>query len=251
MTSAFTAPGGSFAATLHTHSTLSDGRLPPEEVCRRYQAAGYDFIALTDHFVGLFGYPVADTTPYRDRRLHHASRRRAAFRRAGQRRYLAYPRRGLPADFARATRRISPRSRGRKAARDRPPGARRGGLRRGGASALVRPDAGGCALARRRACGGNLQPRLRGRCRARRRGPYRRTDAVRGRPVSLIATDDAHFATDDAFGGWVMVKARRTRRRRCSTRSRRGHSMPARARSCGMCGSRPTRSSSRARRWSG
>ena len=28
-----------------------------------------------------------------------------------------------------------------------------------------------------------------------------------GRRLSLIATDDAHFATPDAFGGWVMVKA--------------------------------------------
>ena len=29
----------------------------------------------------------------------------------------------------------------------------------------------------------------------------------RGRKMMLIATDDAHFNTPDAFGGWVMVKA--------------------------------------------
>jgi hypothetical protein len=28
-----------------------------------------------------------------------------------------------------------------------------------------------------------------------------------GRRVSLIAVDDAHFACEDWFGGWVMVKA--------------------------------------------
>ena len=55
MTTAFTAPGRFFRGNLHTHSTLSDGRLEPEEVCRRYRAEGYDFIALTDHFVGLYG----------------------------------------------------------------------------------------------------------------------------------------------------------------------------------------------------
>jgi histidinol phosphatase-like PHP family hydrolase len=40
---------------LPTHSTRSDGVLPPEEVCRRYRAGGYDFLALTDHFIGRFG----------------------------------------------------------------------------------------------------------------------------------------------------------------------------------------------------
>jgi hypothetical protein len=28
-----------------------------------------------------------------------------------------------------------------------------------------------------------------------------------GRPLTLIATDDAHFSEPDHFGGWVMVKA--------------------------------------------
>ena len=39
---------------LHTHTTLSDGRNPPEHVARKYLDAGYDFIAFTDHrcFIG-------------------------------------------------------------------------------------------------------------------------------------------------------------------------------------------------------
>ncbi len=35
---------------LHSHSTLSDGEKTPEEVCRIFAAAGYDAIALTDHW---------------------------------------------------------------------------------------------------------------------------------------------------------------------------------------------------------
>jgi predicted metal-dependent phosphoesterase TrpH len=63
--SAFTAPGRFWRGNLHTHSTNSDGILSPEEVCRRYRAEGYDFLALTDHFVGTYGYPISDTLPYR------------------------------------------------------------------------------------------------------------------------------------------------------------------------------------------
>lgn len=36
---------------LHQHSTRSDGRATPEEVARLYKAAGYDAVALTDHWV--------------------------------------------------------------------------------------------------------------------------------------------------------------------------------------------------------
>ncbi len=36
---------------LHTHTTCSDGRKTPEEAAAIYKAAGYDAIALTDHWV--------------------------------------------------------------------------------------------------------------------------------------------------------------------------------------------------------
>lgn len=36
---------------LHTHTTLSDGHKTPEEVAAIYKEAGYDAIALTDHWV--------------------------------------------------------------------------------------------------------------------------------------------------------------------------------------------------------
>ncbi|MGB0410610.1 MAG: PHP domain-containing protein, partial [Pikeienuella sp.] len=62
---AFAAPGKFWRGNLHTHSDQSDGVIPPAEVCRRYRAEGYDFISLTDHFVGLYNYPITDTSPYR------------------------------------------------------------------------------------------------------------------------------------------------------------------------------------------
>lgn len=39
-----------FKGNLHTHTTNTDGRKSPEEVLDLYQANGYDFIALTDHW---------------------------------------------------------------------------------------------------------------------------------------------------------------------------------------------------------
>ena len=44
-------PGMKFyKGNTHAHSTRSDGRLTPEEVCETYRSAGYDFLALTDHW---------------------------------------------------------------------------------------------------------------------------------------------------------------------------------------------------------
>lgn len=63
---AFSAPGRFWRGNLHSHSHLSDGALAPAEVIRRYKAAGYDFLALTDHFMARFDWPVADTTKDRD-----------------------------------------------------------------------------------------------------------------------------------------------------------------------------------------
>lgn len=61
----FSSPGRFWRGNLHTHSTLSDGMLTPQEVCTLYQQAGYDFLSLTDHFMEHYGYPLTDTSPYR------------------------------------------------------------------------------------------------------------------------------------------------------------------------------------------
>lgn len=44
------AEGEWLRAALHTHSTGSDGELAPRGVARHYQRAGYDVVALTDHW---------------------------------------------------------------------------------------------------------------------------------------------------------------------------------------------------------
>ena len=38
-----------YRANLHAHSTLSDGKLSPEELKRAYRAQGYSILAITDH----------------------------------------------------------------------------------------------------------------------------------------------------------------------------------------------------------
>ena len=38
-----------YKANLHSHSTLSDGKLTPEELKKLYKDNGYDILAITDH----------------------------------------------------------------------------------------------------------------------------------------------------------------------------------------------------------
>jgi len=45
----FNAPGNWLKGNLHTHTIHSDGRLTPEDHAERYRAAGYSFLAVTDH----------------------------------------------------------------------------------------------------------------------------------------------------------------------------------------------------------
>ncbi len=54
-----------FRGNLHTHSTRSDGRKSPAQVCAHYRRRGYDFISLTDHFLERYEWPVTDTAPCR------------------------------------------------------------------------------------------------------------------------------------------------------------------------------------------
>ena len=57
----FEQPGQFWRGNLHTHSNRSDGDLPPEQVVRWYQEAGYDFLAITDHFRPKYRFPLTDT----------------------------------------------------------------------------------------------------------------------------------------------------------------------------------------------
>ena len=61
----FSQHGRFWRGNLHTHSTRSDGVSTPEQICALYRDAQYDFLALTDHFLERYGFPITDTTPYR------------------------------------------------------------------------------------------------------------------------------------------------------------------------------------------
>jgi hypothetical protein len=61
----FSTPGRFWRGNLHTHSTLSDGALKPEDVVEAYKRTGYDFLQLSDHFLGRFDWPIADTRKLR------------------------------------------------------------------------------------------------------------------------------------------------------------------------------------------
>jgi hypothetical protein len=53
--------GRFWRGNLHCHSDRSDGLRSPEEVVAAYREAGYDFIALSDHFEERYGWRITDT----------------------------------------------------------------------------------------------------------------------------------------------------------------------------------------------
>ncbi len=204
----FTAPGKFYRGNLHTHSTGSDGALEPKEVCRRYQAEGYDFISLTDHLVGLFDYPITDTTAFRDdafTTLIGAELHTGAMENGHIWHLLAV---GLPFDFTPPN---APHFQTIQDSETAPHIAQR--ARDAGAyvtivhphwSGLTEADARsikaahaveiynhGCTVDNDRGEGFLTLEHL----------------LNEGRHLNMIATDDAHFHTPDFFGGWVMVKA--------------------------------------------
>ena len=65
----FSFSGRFWRGNLHTHSNLSDGRLPPDKVVEAYKDAGYDFMMLSDHFLDRYGWPMADTRGMRSNRF--------------------------------------------------------------------------------------------------------------------------------------------------------------------------------------
>jgi len=204
----FAAPGTFFRGNLHTHSNRSDGVLDPAEVCRRYKSEGYDFIALTDHFVGRYEYPITDTAAFRDEvfttilgaEVHSGAMEN------GELWHLVTV--GLPADFAPSN---SPDFHPVEGQETGPELAQR--ARDAGAFvAVAHPHWSGLTLADARSIKAAHAVEI-----------YNHGCAVEcdrgeglhvadlllseGRDLTFIATDDAHFSGPDHFGGWVMVKA--------------------------------------------
>ena len=207
---AFTAPGQFWRGNLHTHSDQSDGVLPPAEVCRRYQAEGYDFIALTDHFVGLWEYPITDTTACRNENfttILGAELHSGAMDNGEIWHVLAV---GLPADFAPSN---APHFAVVEGQETGPEIAQR--ARDAGAFvAIAHPDWSGMTEADAASItAAHAVEVYNHSCAVDADRPHGMAtlDLLLSKGVRLnaIATDDAHFATPDHFGGWVMVKAER------------------------------------------
>lgn len=204
----FSNPGRFYRGNLHTHSTKSDGALPPDEVCRRYAANGYDFLCLSDHFVGLYEYPISDTVSYRTESfttILGAEIHTGALENGEIWHVLAV---GLPPDF---TPPDAPNFDAGQSDESMESLAQRC-VDAGAFVAIAHPqwfnltlaDARkldmahaveiynhGCAVECERGDGFAILDLL-------------LTD---GRRLTACATDDAHFHEADHFGGWVMVKS--------------------------------------------
>ena len=205
---AFTAPGRFWRGNLHTHSTRSDGVLAPQEVCRRYKAEGYDFLALTDHFIGAYGYPIVDTVPFRDAgftTILGAEVHSGAMANGELWHILAV---GLPPDFAPSN---SPDFLPVADQETGPEIAARA-VAAGAFVAIAHPQWSGLTLADARSITAAHAVEIYNHgCAAGCDRPdgFAIADLLlsEGRHLTMIATDDAHFYEPDHFGGWVMVKS--------------------------------------------
>jgi hypothetical protein len=205
---AFAAPGRVYRGNLHTHSTLSDGVLAPAEVCRRYKAEGYDFIALTDHMIGLYDYPIADTTGFRtpDFTTILGAELHSGQMQNGELWHILAV--GLPADFTPAN------APGFVSVPDQETGpelAERA-VKAGAFVAIAHPQWSGMTMQDARSLTTAHAVEIYNHGCATgcdRPDGFQYADLLlsEGRDLTLVATDDAHFSEPDHFGGWVMVKS--------------------------------------------
>ena len=63
---AFSKSGKFWRGNLHTHSNRSDGLLSPDQLCQSYKDEGYNFLVISDHFVGLYNYPITEPSDFHD-----------------------------------------------------------------------------------------------------------------------------------------------------------------------------------------
>lgn len=200
MLEAFAAPGQFWRGNLHGHSTNSDGRLEPEEVCSRYRDEGYDFIALTDHFRPNYNFPISDTRPFRREgftTLLGAEVHAPETSRGVEWHLVAV---GLPADFPATTASETGVTLARRCAEA------------GAFVTIAHPhwyqltledaltiDVAHAVEVYNHTCAVNSD----------RGDGLVMLDAMlmAGRRINVAAVDDSHWKTPDAFGGWVMVKA--------------------------------------------
>ena len=196
----FAKPGRWHRGNLHTHSTNSDGRTSPADVCAFYRARGYDFISLTDHFLENYQFPITDTTPYRSEGFTTilGAELHAPATSLGENWHILAV--GLPSDFA-ATgaeetgRQLAERA---KAAGAYVAAAHPAWYDLTDQDILSLPAAGAieivnttCAVANGKGDSTGYVDRL----------------LSQGHYYQIIATDDAHFHRPDWCCNWVMVRS--------------------------------------------
>lgn len=196
----FSAPGRFWRGNLHTHSNLSDGALEPRAVVEAYKNAGYDFMQLSEHFIGHFDFPIADTRAFRanDFTTLIGAELHAPETAVGELWHIVAA--GLPLDF--------PKNRegetGAQVARRAHEAGAFIGIAHPAWSQLTMEDGRaidcahaveiynhGCAVENDRGDGWYLLDQM----------------LTEGHRLTAFATDDAHFKSPDYFGGWVHVKA--------------------------------------------
>jgi hypothetical protein len=196
----FSAPGRFWRGNLHTHSNLSDGALEPRAVVEAYKNAGYDFMQLSEHFIGNFDFPIADTRAFRSNSFTTliGAELHAPETRVGELWHIVAA--GLPLDFPRN---LDGETGAQVARRAHEAGAFIG-IAHPAWSQLTIEDGRaidcahaveiynhGCAIENDRGDGWYLLDQM----------------LTEGQRLTAFATDDAHFKTPDHFGGWVHVKA--------------------------------------------
>jgi hypothetical protein len=197
----FSRPGRFWRGNLHTHSDRSDGALPPEEVGQRYREAGYDFLAVTDHFRAEYGFPLTDTRPLRTPGFTtllgaelHAPRTESS----SQWHIVAV---GLPPGFPPP----APGESGPQLARRARAASAFIGMAHPAASLLTLADAESLDAAHAVEVYNALSAR------EDRGDSWHLTDVLlnRGRRLTAYAADDAHFQPGDPPGcaAWVQVRA--------------------------------------------
>ena len=205
---AFAKPGQFFRGNLHTHCTASDGALEAAEVCRRYAEAGYDFICMSDHFVGQYGYPVTDTRGHRTNRFTTVLGAEVHSGRMANGELWHIVAAGLPLDFAASGQEdFKPNE-----TAEAPDALARRCAEAGAFVAVAHPEWNGMTPEDARLIKEAHAVEIYNH------GCHVESDRGYGIAVwdtllnegwrlSGCATDDAHFKGLDYFGGWVMVKA--------------------------------------------
>jgi hypothetical protein len=196
----FQNPGRFFRGNLHTHSTRSDGRLEPEAVAAHYRDAGYDFLALTDHFLPRYGFPIVDTTPYRTNRFTTllGAELHAPSNSQGEAWHILSV--GLPEGFEPTAKHETGAQLAVRA------------VEAGAFVAIAHPQWSSLSIEDGRALSmAHAVEIYNNGCQLEcgRGDGAALLDALlnEGRNLTAVATDDAHFRFPDACGGWVMVKA--------------------------------------------